>query len=294
MKSGLPPAARAIRSRSLAGSRSRDQLLDVFVAERLEPERHRPGGAALDELRPRHAEQQDRRARGEQRDVLDQVAERLLAPLDVVEDDHERPLGRRLLQRLAKGPGDLLRRCRRLALAEQRADRRRGGLVRRQHVELLQHLDDRPVGDPLAVGEAAAADDGRLDRGQNLRDQPRLADAGIADDRHQLAAPLGLHALPRLPDERELALASDERRPMPSLRRLAHAQEPVGGNGLGLALQHERLDRLDLDRARERARASAARSAPRPAAPPAPAARPRSPHRPSPAAPPSRSRPRPS
>ena len=205
--------------------------------------------------------------------MLDQVEERLLAPLDVVEDDHERPLRRSLLQRLAEGPGDLLRRCRRLRLAQQRADRRGGGLVRRQQVELLQHLDHRPVGDPLAVGEAAAADDRRLDRSQNLRDEPGLADARIADDRHQLAALLGLHALPCLPEDRELALASDEQRLVPPLRRLAHAQEPVGGNRLGLALQLERLDRLDLDRVAERARASAARSAPRPAARPAPAAR---------------------
>ena len=92
------------------------------------------------------------------------------------------------------------------ALAEQRADRHRGGLVRGQHVELLQHLDDRPVGDPLAVGKAAAAHDRRLDRSQELRDEPRLADAGIADDRDQLAALLGPHTLPGFPDERELAL----------------------------------------------------------------------------------------
>ena len=125
----------------------------------------------------------------------------------------------------------------------------------RQHVELLQHLDDRPVGDPLAVGEAAAADDRRVDRRQQLRDQPRLADAGVADDRHQLAALLGPHALPRLPHERELALTPDEQRVVPPLRRVAHAQQPVGGNRLGLALQLERLDRLDLDRvANERER----------------------------------------
>ena len=35
---------------------------------------------------------------------------------------------------------------------------------------------------------------------------------------------------------------------MPPLRRVVHAQQPVGGNRLGLALQLERLDRLDLDR----------------------------------------------
>ena len=257
----------------LAGDPLRDQLVDVLVAQRLEPKRHRPGGAALGELRPRHAEQQDRCARGQERDVLDQVEERLLAPLDVVEDDHERPLRRGLLQRLAERPGDLLRRRRRLRLAEQRADRRRGGLVRGQHVELLQHLDDRPVGDPLAVGEAAAADDRRVDRSQSLRGEPGLADAGIADDRDQLAALLGPHALPCLPEERELALTADEQLPVPALRRVVHAQQPVGGNRLGLALQLERLDRLDLGRVANERERRLPRSAPRPAAPPAPAAR---------------------
>ena len=59
---------------------------------------------------------------------------------------------------------------------------------RRRHVELLQHLDDRPVRDPLAVGQATAADDRRVDGRQSLGGEPGLADAGIADDRDQLAA----------------------------------------------------------------------------------------------------------
>ena len=35
---------------------------------------------------------------------------------------------------------------------------------------------------------------------------------------------------------------------MPPLRRVTDTHEPVGGNRLGLALQLERLDQLDLDR----------------------------------------------
>ena len=207
--------------------------------------------------------------------MLDQVAERLLAPLDVVEHHHERPLRRSPFQRLAKGPGDLLRGCRSLALAEQRADRRCGGLVRRQHAELLQHLDDRPVRDPLPVGEAAAADHRRLDRCQELGGQPRLADAGIADDRDQLAALLGPPPLPCFSHEPELAPTSDEQRLVPTLLRLAHAQEPVGGNRLGLALQLERLDRRHLGRIANERERRLLRPAPRPAAQPAPGARPR-------------------
>ena len=55
--------------------------------------------------------------------MLDQVEEGLLAPLDVVEDDHERRL---LFQQLAERPADLLRRRPGIGLAQQRADRRRG------------------------------------------------------------------------------------------------------------------------------------------------------------------------
>ena len=50
--------------------------------------------------------------------MLDQVEEDLLAPLDVVEDDHERPFRRGVLERLPEGPRDLLGGCRRLRLAE--------------------------------------------------------------------------------------------------------------------------------------------------------------------------------
>ena len=230
----------------LGGDLLRDELVDVFVSQRLEPERHRPGGAALGELRPRHAEQQDRGTRGQERDVLDQIQERLLAPLDVVEDDHDRPFCRGLLQRLAERPGDLLRGCRSLRLAQQRPDRLRGGLFGGPQVELLQYLDDRPVRDPLPIGRAAATHDRRVDGSQSLRGEPGLADAGIADDRHQLAALLRPYALPRLPQDPELALTAHEQLPVPALRRIAHPQQPIGGNRVGLALQLERFDRLDV------------------------------------------------
>jgi hypothetical protein len=156
----------------LCGNAFGDQLGEVRVTERLEPKRDRPVGAAVEQLRPRQAHEQDRGARGKERDVLDQVEERLLTPMKIVDDDDERLLARRLLERLAKGPGDLVRRRRRLRLAQQRANGCRGGLVRGTHVEPLQHLDDRPIRDPLAVREAAATDDVRVDRGQRLRGKP--------------------------------------------------------------------------------------------------------------------------
>ena len=134
-----------------------------------------------------------------------------------------------------------------LSPSSEPIDRGRGR-VGRERVELLDHLDHGPIGDPLAVGEAAATDDPHVERGQRFRDEPRLADPRVADDGDELALP-GHGALPRLADEPQLAVAADEARLVRSLRCLVHRHEPVCRNRLGLAFQLERLDRFDLDRA---------------------------------------------
>ena len=112
-------------------------------------------GRRSSELRPRHAEEQDRRAGESSATLLDQVEERLLAPLDVVEDADERRAcsssSLRKAQAISSADVPSSR------LAEQRAERGRGSRIGGKRVQLLQHLDHRPVGDPLAVGEAAAA-----------------------------------------------------------------------------------------------------------------------------------------
>ena len=112
-KSGLPPEARTIRSRSLvrhavaesasassAGSGSSRSAAGQPGAGRAAPAAPCRGAGAA--------------RRREQRRRLDQVEECLLAPLDVVEDDHERRL---LLQQLAERPGDLVRAGADVALA---------------------------------------------------------------------------------------------------------------------------------------------------------------------------------
>ena len=85
--------------------------------------------------------------------MLDQIEEGLFAPLDVVEHDHQRCL---LLEQLAEGPADLLRRRPDIRLAQQRTEPRRRRRIDRQYVELLDHLDHRPVGDPRPVRQTAA------------------------------------------------------------------------------------------------------------------------------------------
>jgi hypothetical protein len=150
----------------------RQELRCLFRRERLEPDGRRPGRAALDQLRPRHAEKEKRGIASEQRGRLDKVQEGLLRPLDVVEQHHQRCL---LLEQLAEGPGDLLgARCP-VALAQQRADRRRGRRVGGKGLQLLEHLHHRPVGDAVAVGKAAAADRATIDRRQRLCHQTGLA-----------------------------------------------------------------------------------------------------------------------
>ena len=86
--------------------------------------------------------------------MFDQLEEGLLAPLDVVEDDEDRGRG---FEQLAESPGDLLP-GRRNVLAEERADRLFRVRLDLDVGELLDDLDDRPVRDPLSVGEAAAAE----------------------------------------------------------------------------------------------------------------------------------------
>ena len=60
--------------------------------------------------------------------------------------------------------------------------------------------------------------------------------------------PLRPRALPCLPQEPELGFPSHERRVVPPLRRVVHPYEPVRRDGLGLSLELEGRDRLDLDR----------------------------------------------
>ena len=110
--------------------------------------------------------------------LLDQVQERFLAPLEIVEEDHERALCRRLRENLADRPGDLVGRCGRVRLAEERADRAAAASSSGRGGRAAPDLDDRQVGDAFAVGRAAALDHGRLDRPRNSaasRDLPTPA-----------------------------------------------------------------------------------------------------------------------
>ena len=227
--------------------------------------------ARVQELGPGHAEQQDRRSAAPVGDVLDEVEERRLGPVQVVAHDDERPLARPL-PRAACGPRTRsLRRSPAQPLAEQDAQwpRSRWAQLALVGPQLLHDLDDGPVGDPLAVGEAAAAHDRRVDVARGTRptsrDLPTPATPSIVNRWHAWSATARSKASPEQP---QLALAADERRRRAAALRLAarQRQQAVRLDRLRLALQLQRLDGFDLDRVAHELHASARRAGPRPAA----------------------------
>ena len=157
-----------------------------------------------------------------------------------------------------------------------------------------QRLDQRPERDPLAV----RADSGRsarvarvADLDQQLRDQPRLPHAGRAQQREQMTARLGDRALPRLPQQAQLALAAHERHVEAAREtRRERIDTPAAGNAApARTCPSAQAARAARPRPRRGPAAASRRRAGSPrAARPAPAARPHSPHPRSPGSPPRR------
>src|SRR5207247_8954428 len=80
----------------------------------------------------------------------------------------------------------------------------------------LDHLGERPVGDPLAVREAAAGEDRRsLDTGQELAREAALADTWVAVDREEVGTLVALCAREGVGKQLDLLLPPDERRADP-------------------------------------------------------------------------------
>ena len=129
----------------------------------------RPFASALEQLRARHADEQDRRAARRAAPTPSTRSRKVSSPhwMSSKTTTSGACSSSSLRNAQAISSADVAA----LRLSEQRADRRRRGRVGGERVELLDHLDHRPVGDPLAVGEAAAADDPRVDRGERLGDE---------------------------------------------------------------------------------------------------------------------------
>ena len=230
--------------------------------ERLERERRRVARAACQagKLGPRQREDEDRMAARPVEQVVDEVDQAGLGPLEVLEDEHARAGVGEPFEEQAPGREELLPvGLDAVAQAEQVGEPRLepralvgvgdvGGQAGAQLEERLvrrllladprphaHHLRERPVGDALAVGETPAAVppdllDEAVDVLLELPREPRLADAGDADRRDEVRAPLLGRRVEELLHEAQLALAADERR-LEALR--AERPAPRGGHPHG-------------------------------------------------------------
>ncbi len=203
--------------------------------------------------------------------MLDELEQRLLGPVNVLEDEHERLDVGELVGPGTGRPGDLLRAPLLLdgvedaggereqvgddlvltALA-QLLDRLADGVGVGDPGGRLDHLAERPVGDPLAVGQAAPGEHGRaLERADELSDEAALADSRLAVDGDEVRAPVARGAVKGVGEQLELGLAADQRRDNGrahrDLRAVDGADHAPGGELFSAALDLDRLDLLDLD-----------------------------------------------
>ena len=248
-----------------------DELHGFTVAQPFEEHRGgvelpaAPARPLVEELGTREADEQDRRFASPVGQMLDEVEERGLGPLQVVEEDDERAGPAFRLEETADRPGRFVRRSGILSEVDRGGDplRDQRCLVAGQNasdpgerflsVATAEGLGERPVRDALAVGKAAAAHHRRLasDTRQELRDQPRLADARGPENREQEARAFPDGSLVGLLERGELAFASDHRgieAAGPAGQISRQRDQPVRPDRFALALQTQRLGRLDLDR----------------------------------------------
>src|SRR5919106_764187 len=180
-----------------------DQQLALLGGQRLELDRGRPDTASapprscVEQLRSRETEYEERRADpvGE---VLDEIEQRLLGPVDVLEEEDKRLHVAERLHDLPRRPRDLLGAS--LALERLEHPRRepehvRDRLLLAARAQLLERLLQRVVvGDPV----------------DELPREAALADSRLAEDREQMCAAVADGARERVLEKLELGLAPDE------------------------------------------------------------------------------------
>ena len=251
----------------------RDDLAALGRGQRLE--RHAPPwrgiaaipvGMVLEQFRARRADDDDR-CLDRIGEVRDEVEEGLLGPMEVVDDDDQRPAGRDRLDQPARRPECLFDRERARGQPDGGLEPLRHSAVGGEHRPdplarglrrilvgdagcLPDHLGQRPERDALAVRQAPAAQDrDAVGAAHELLQQARLPDAGWSEDRHEPGPASSGRFGKGGVQGRQFGPAPDHRGIRPSSDALltGRAKQLVGGHGLRLALERQRLDRLDLD-----------------------------------------------
>ena len=259
-KSGLPSAASSplLVSRPKRRGRmprlSRSSSASASV-KRCELERRRislapsPGRSCLEQFGTPHTQQENWRVGGEVDEVLDEIEERRLGPMEILEDDDDGVRSRRRLQELSCGDEDLVGLRHGLAETDGRThsvdDPVRIGLAVHDVEELgalrwpglaENELTERPEGDSFAVRKAPAVQhrgSGGKQRRQ-LQREPRLPDPGRAEEGDELEATLANGAVEGAAQLDELNVSADERC-LEATRKggcvLAYVNEPPRGHG---------------------------------------------------------------
>ena len=228
-----------------------------------------PTGSAFQQLGPRSRDQEQRSARvGDNR--LEQVEQLVVGPVHVF-DEHDRgtvrgdfgqELGPGVLETVAsrervKMTDDIEPKCEAEDLASvEPLERQLRRIALEQAEMLLQHLTQRPVRRPRTVREAATGAAQRLGLllGEQLPElprEPRLPDACVADDRHELRPSLLDGGAIRAAQKLELLIATDEREPEAADAARTHerqcAHEPARDDALGLSFRLDRDRRIELE-----------------------------------------------
>src|SRR6266545_2598428 len=244
---------------------------DLLRGERLEHDQKArrsgaaPGRPGLSELAARSAEDEDG-GLGPLAEVLDQVEECRLRPVDVVEDEDDRPVSGDRLDEAADSPEGLARCCRSFGQSDQLGDPLRDllGVVllgkqlgdsrrRRFGRDLPDDLGQREVRGTLAVRDTATDEHAPFvaDSGQELPHESRLADARLADDSDDAAMPVVARTLVGTQQALELLLATNQRRVEPARvrRRAGHErlQTPRAVDLLGADRVAHELESLRAD-----------------------------------------------
>ena len=214
------------------------ELLALVTRQRLELDRRRthassaPARPHVQQFGPGQTEQEQRALAHPLCEVVDQLEQRFLGPVDVLEHHDQRLHVGELVRELARRPRDL--RLTALSLdgfhhtggePEELGDRlvsaaldqlllgRFHRVVVRDPRGGLDHLGERPVRDAFAVRKRAPGEDRRaLDAGEELACEPALPHSRFAVDREDLRPPVPKRARIGVFEEVELRLAADERR----------------------------------------------------------------------------------
>ena len=190
----------------------------------------------VEQLGTCHDQQQQRRVARPSRPRAREVDERRLGPLEVVDDEHERPRRAsvsstlRTAQHASSGATGSPAGFEQLARdARSPAPRRRPPASSRPG--RAERLDERPPGQPVAVGQASPGGDRRAlaERLGHLGDEARLAHARRAQDGEQLAGAVRDGLVEGVEQPLALARAPDHRRARPLRPPRRPARRPPGG-----------------------------------------------------------------